>query len=313
MEIKTGKAHGESDSPAVVVPPDRGRPARKMTAQKLPRGRNVVARLLAVFKVLAAVSIVALAIVAGFATYRYIDTANMFRLRNIRVDGCLHSDPGAIEAIVRQSFPASTNILRIDLNHLRSHLEQQPWIRSVEIRRILPSGLNIYVRERVPSVIADIGGELQLLDSEGVLLDHYDPAYGKLDIPVFSGLRGDDVEAYKVLQEENSSRVRIGVEVLTELAAGSPDFTRAISEIDLSDPSNVKVLLVDDTAEVFLGDRDFFKRFQMFMSNLSDYQDLKAQGKEVATVDLRFDSQIVYRLKHPADEQGDAKAKMIRN
>lgn len=311
MEIKTGKTRSEVESPAVLVPPDRGRPAHKKTAQKLQRGRHIVARLVAALRVLAVVSILALVVVSGFAAYRYAYTNDLLRLRNVTVDGCRRCDPATVEAIVRQSFP--NNLLRIDLNQLRSRLEQEPWIRKVEIRRVLPASLKIHVHERVPSVIAEIGGEMVLLDKEGIMLDRYDPSDGKLDVPVFSGLRGDDAAAYKVLQEENSARVRLGVQVLTELAAGSPDLTRALSEIDLSDQGNVKVLLVDDTAEVFLGDRDFLKRFRMFMSNLAQYQDLKSQGKEIAAVDLRFDSQIVYHLRHPAAEQAAAKAKLSRN
>jgi cell division septal protein FtsQ len=312
MEIKTGKAHSEpDDSPAVLVPPDRGRPARKKTAQKLQRGRHLIGYLMKALKVLAVAGMIVLCAAGGFAVYRFAQTANILALRNISVEGCRHSDPAGMEAIVRKTSQA--NILRIDLRKLRARLEQEPWIRRVELRRVLPATLEIQVQERAPSVIAEIGGELQLLDNEGIILDRCEPKYGKLDVPVFSGLRGDDVAAYKVLQDENSSRVRLGIQVLTELAAGSPDYTRAISEIDLSDTGNVKVLLVDDTADVILGDRDFLKRFQMFMSNLSQYQDLKSQGKEIAAVDLRFDSQIVYRLRRPATEQAEAKAKLNRN
>jgi cell division protein FtsQ len=116
-----------------------------------------------------------------------------------------------------------------------------------------------------------------------------------------------------VMQEENSSKVRVGVQVLAELASGSPDYARAVSEIDLSDPANIKLMLVDDTAEVFLGDRDFLKRFQMLMSSQEQYQELKAQGREIASVDLRFDSQIVFRPRPPAAEQAEPKPKVIRN
>jgi cell division protein FtsQ len=311
MEIKTGQAHSEPENPAVMVPPDRGRSGRKKIAQKQQRSKPLGARLLTLLKVLAVVSLFALVAMAAFSVHRYAYSTGLLTLRTVSVEGCRHSDAGTVESIVRREF--LVNILRIDLKQLRSRLEQEPWIRRVEVRRILPSTLKIKVQERVPTVIAEIGGNLELLDNEGFLLDHYDTAYGKMDAPVFTGLRGDDAASYKVLQEDNSSRVRIGVQVLAELAAGSPDFTRALSEVDLSDPANVKVLLVDDTAEVFLGDRDFLRRFQMFMSNLPQYRDLKAQGKDIAAVDLRFDSQIVYRLRHPVAEQAEAKPKTSRN
>jgi len=70
---------------------------------------------------------------------------------------------------------------------------------------------------------------------------------------------------------------------------------------------------VDDTAEVLLGNRDFLKRFRMFVSNRPQYQEMKAQGKDIAAIDLRFDSQIVYLLRRPVAEQAETKPKAIRN
>jgi cell division protein FtsQ len=311
MEIKTGKTNSEEDAPAVAVPPDRGRPARRKHAHRPQHSRPLGARLRRLGRMLVLLIFVALLAVTGFSTYRYVNSASLLTLRDVSVFGCTRSDPDAIAAIVHREF--NTNILRIDLKRLRSRLQQETWIRRAELRRILPGSLQIYVQERVPSVIAELGGELALLDEEGFLLDHNDPAYGKLDVPVFTGLRGDDAASYKVMQEENSSKVRVGVQVLAELASGSPDYARAVSEIDLSDPANIKLMLVDDTAEVFLGDRDFLKRFQMLMSSQEQYQELKAQGREIASVDLRFDSQIVFRPRPPAAEQAEPKPKVIRN
>jgi cell division protein FtsQ len=311
MEIKTGKTATEPEAPAVEVPPDRSRTSRKKAAQKLKRSKPLGARLLDVFKVMAILSFVALAIVTGISCYRYANSAGLLTLRNVTVVGCKYSDPGAIDRIVRQS--GAGNLLGIDLKRLGSRLEQEPWIRRVELRRILPASLEITIEERVPSVVAEIGGELQLLDQEGYLLDRNDPKYGRMDVPIFSGLRGLDAASYRQLQEENSARVRTGVQVLTELASGSPEYTRALSEVDLSDPANVKVMLVDDTAEVLLGDRDFLKRFRMFASNRQQYQEMKDQGKEIAAIDLRFESQIVYRLRRPAAEQAEAKGKAKGN
>ncbi len=310
MEIKTGKANSEPESPAVEVPPDRGRRAHRKLASKHQRGKPLTARLLVMARVLALVILCTAAVVAAFSVYRFVYSAGLLTLRTVQVEGCRHADARRIEAIVRNDF--SPNILRIDLQRLRARLEQVPWVRRVEIRRVLPATLVITVQERVPSIIADIGGNLELLDDDGFLLEHYDTTSVKLDVPVFSGLRGDDAAAYKVFQEDNSSRVRVGVQVLAEIAAGSPELARALSEIDLSDPSNIKVLLVDDTAELFLGDHDFLKRLQMFMSCLPRYQEMKAQGKDIAEVDLRFDGQVVFRPRQPVAEQADAKSKVSR-
>ncbi len=310
MDIRTGKAISESASPAVEVPPDRGRPARKKISQKPKRSKSLAARLLVLAKVLALVIMCSAVVVVGFSLYRYAYSTNLLTLQAVRIEGCRHADVKRIEEIIRDDY--SSNTLRIDLQSLRARLEQEPWVRRVEIRRMLPATLIVEVQERTPAVIADIGGNLEMLDNEGIFLDHYDTAYGKLDVPVFSGLHGDDPAAYKAFQEDNSARVRIGIQVLAELASGSTEYAQRLSEIDLSDPENVKVLLVDDTAEVYLGNRDFLKRFQMFASNLAYYQEQKAQGKEISAVDLRFEGKIVYTVVPSAAERADVKSKLSR-
>ncbi len=299
MEIKTGKNKSGADSPAVPVPPDRST-AHKKTVQKFQRSRRMAIRLLAALKGLAMLGIVALVIVGGISVYRYAFLSDLFSLRNIVFQGCRHLNPQDLEAIVRQAQPS--NLLEIDLEQLRVRLEQEPWVRRAELRRILPGSLRVYIEERVPSVIAEVGGELELLDRDGVLLDQYQSSYGKFDVPVFRGLCGNDVAGYVEMQKENTARVRLGVAILTELESGSPELARAISEIDLTDPENVRTLLIDDTAEIFLGNRDFLKRFQAFMA---EYDGMKAQFGEIISVDLRFYPQIVYRPRQLADQPGE--------
>ena len=297
MEIKTGKINREAENPEFAIPADRSA-ARKKASQKLPRGRRLVSRALVAFKWASVTGVVALLAAGVLYTCRYVYTSDLLALRNITMEGCSHLNPGKLEAMIRQEFPR--NLLRLDLDKLRTRLEREPWIRSVEMRRMLPASLQIRIQERTPSVIAEVGGELALLDSEGILLDRYNPGYGKFDVPVFRGMQGDNAEAYTALQQENSARVRLGVQILAELESGSVEYTRAISEVDLSDPGNVRVLLVDDTAEISLGDKDFLKRFQDF---LAQYPRAKAQYGEMISVDLRFYPQIVYRPRHPAGSQ----------
>ena len=63
-------------------------------------------------------------------------------------------------------------------------------------------------------------------------------------------------------------RIRQGLVMLSQIESGLPHSTQKISEVDISDPENLKILLVDDTAEVYLGEKDYLKRFSTLMSNL---------------------------------------------
>ena len=88
--------------------------------------------------------------------------------------------------------------------------------------------------------------------------------------------------------------------MLKELDAGDEVFTRFISEVDLSQMDNVRILLIDDTIEIFLGDQDFLKRFQAFMSQ---YREVRAKHGDLVSADLRFFPKIVYQTRQSSGNQ----------
>ena len=293
MEFKPKSSPKEAAEIDPVIPPEKSREPRKKSSQRLSKSYGGRRRVVAVLKISAQISLcLALAgLVAG--CFYFAHTSESFSLRTITIEGCNHTDPQGLESMIRRNFPM--NLLRIDLPSLRTRLEQESWIKRAEIRRILPSDLVIKLQERVPSVILEIAGDLMVADSEGILLDRYDRKYGNLDVPVFQGLLGSDPESYRASQEENGTRVRLGAKLLAELESGSSSYAKEISEVDVSEKSNLRILLVDDTAEIYLGDKDFLKRFRRLLSNMDNYRDLKARYGDIVYVDLRVDGSIIYK------------------
>jgi cell division protein FtsQ len=295
MKIKTGKGR-ESTNARIVPPPDRAQNGRKKAGRKLGNNRVAGRRFVSALKTLGKISTFLMMAAFILSVFVYAYTSEKFNLRHVTFYGCKETSPRELEKIIRKNFPP--NILRIDLQQLKTRLEKETWARHVEIRRVLPSDLVIYVQERSPSVILEFHNELMVADQDGTMLGRYDPALGKLDMPVFKGVLGEDLENYRVYQEENVARIQQGLVMLSEIDAGMPGYTKRISEVDISDPENLKIMLVDDTAEIYLGGDDFLKRFRTFVSNMGEYQKLKNQFSEFASIDLRYKGEIVYRPRH---------------
>jgi cell division protein FtsQ len=293
MEIKTNRPQ-EAQNARIVPPPDKARHPRKKNTQRLGKspiaGRHFVSTLKTLWKI--GVSLLVVASLLSIFVYAY--TSDKFNLSNITFHGCKEVKPNRLEKIIRTDFPA--NILQIDLRALKERLEKETWIQRVEIRRVLPSDIILYIQERTPSVILEMHGELMIADVDGTMLDRYEPRYGKLDMPVFKGILGEDVKNYRLNQRENAARIRQALNMMSEIDSGCPRYMRNISEVDISESKNLKILLVDDTAEIYLGEKDYGKRFCTLMSNLGQYEELKNQYNDIPSVDLRFDGQIVYRL-----------------
>ena len=294
MEIKTHRSR-EALGARAVPPPDKGHSARRKAGRKLGKNRVAGRRFVSVLKILGKAGAFLLILAFMLSVFVYAYTSEKFNLRHVTFYGCRELNQKEMEEIIRQDFPA--NILRIDLQKLQERLEKETWAKHVEIRRVLPSDLIIYVQERTPSVIFELSGELMVADGDGILLGQYDPRFGKLDVPVFKGVLGEDAESYKLYKEENAVRIRQGLFMLSQIESGLPHSTQKISEVDISDPGNLKILLIDDTAEVYLGEKDYLKRFSTLMSNLGEYQELKDQYTEFVSIDMRFDNKIVYRRR----------------
>ena len=291
MEIRTNKTR-DSRNTRIVPPPDKARP-RKKASQKPSNGAFSGRRIVATLKVMGKLCILLLAGAITISVFIYAYNANTFNLVHIRIKGCKELNPARLEEIIRGKF--SANILRLDLHEIKAQLEQETWIQQAEVRRLLPSDLIVYVQERTPSVILEMHGELMVADKAGILLGHYEQKFGKLDVPVLKGLLGDDAETYVLYQDENTARIHRALAMLSEIEAGLPQYTKMISEVDISDPKNIKIMLVDGTPEIYLGEKDYLKRFRKFVK----YSELKDQYAEIKSIDLRFDHLIKYEPVKP--------------
>lgn len=290
MEIRTNKPR-DNQNTRIVPPPDKVRP-RKKASQKLSSGPISGRRLVTTLKTIGKLCVLLLVGVILVSAFIYAYNADTFNLLHVRIDGCKQMNAAQLEEIIRREFPA--NLLRIDLHKVKSRLEQETWVQHAEMRRVLPSGLIIYIQERTPSVILEMQGELMVADKNGILLGPYDPKFGKLDVPVFRGLMGDDAETYSLSQDENTARIHQALEMLSEIETGLPQYTKIISEVDVKDRKDLKIILTNETAEVRLGDKDYLKRFRKFINNPGEYNKLKDQNFEIGSIDLTLDRQIIF-------------------
>ncbi len=291
MRISTNKARKMQERRTAPTA-GRNTPARKKASRKIGKNRLTGRRVLSTLRTGGKIG--GILLISAMILYACIRIYNSetFHLDDVIIYGCKEAESAKLEQVVRDNVPG--NILQVELSLLQKQLEQARWIRHVEIRRVLPSSLVLHVEERVPSVILEMSGRLMIADDDGILLDAYAPRYGKLDVPVFKGIVGKDPESYRQYQQENTERIRHALNMLSEIESGSPDYAKKISEVDISDRNNLKIMLVDNTAEIYLGKEDYLNRFRALLES-DQYQKFKNQYLNIPVVDLRFDRQIIFR------------------
>ncbi|HSR66623.1 MAG TPA: FtsQ-type POTRA domain-containing protein [Acidobacteriota bacterium] len=205
-----------------------------------------------------------------------------FALEHVRFQGLERVDPAYLRGLLQDS--ARGNILHVDLDQVRRQVESATWVESAVVRRRLPDELVISVRERTAGAVAQVGDEILLVDRHGVLLDPYDPKF-ELDVPIVVGLsRGG----------QNARLMKRYWTVVEDLRSGETDYTRHISDIDVSRPQ-VAVTSIDERVSVILGEKDFNKRFRIFLSQVEKVREARRQHGAIQEVDVSFPNRLIIR------------------
>ena len=183
------------------------------------------------------------------------------------------------------------DIFSLSLDRERASIEQMPWVEHVTLMRLLPDHLSANIVERTPVAFARNGGRVELVDASGVLLDM--KAGERYSFPVVTGISPSDPESVR------ASRMRIFAEFTAALDATGEHISSKLSEIDLSNPEDVKAVIPQDRADVLVhfGDSDYLERYRRFAKLLPEW---RAQYPKLAGADMRYEQQVVLEMQRGA-------------
>jgi len=232
---------------------------------------------------LAAVGVVSAALaLAGVRVRRFALTDPEFVLSRDRrealtMQGVRYASRGKILRIFGPDFDRS--IFAASLAERRRELLAIDWVDDATISRVWPDRLVVWIRERKPVAFVSFPTGVLLIDARGVLLDP--PAQAQFAFPVLSGIRENDSPA------ERRDRVRTFMRVQDDMGYLMKD----ISEVDAADPDSIRVVaqVGNRALELLLGDTNFARRYQNFLSHYSQIQKHSPEGK---LFDLRLEDRI---------------------
>lgn len=183
------------------------------------------------------------------------------------------------------------NIFYVPLAERRVELERIPWVEHATVMRILPDQLRVTVRERVPVAFVRMGDKIKLVDGAGVILDMTPEmmAARHFSFPVVTGINATDPLSTR------AARMELYEKFIRALQAGGGQFVANLSEVDLSDPEDVRVRVPVKSSDLLLhfGNTNFLGRYRIFESHLSAWEQ---QYPQLAAVDLRYDSEVVLKM-----------------
>jgi len=239
----------------------------------------------------------ALAVLGGFTAVvillrNYLDHDLRFQIEgseNIQAAGLVEVSRDQMLTVFGEDI--GRNIFFVPLAERRRQLEQIPWIQRATVMRFLPNQIRVDVVERQPVAFVRQGQQIGLVDANGVLLDMSPTAMARhrYSFPVITGIDARDTLAAR------KARMAVYERLIGELDSGGRHFSEQISEIDLTDPEDARVLMPEPGRDILahFGQDKFLERYQRYKAHIADW---RQQYANLAAVDLRYDQQVVLEM-----------------
>jgi cell division protein FtsQ len=248
-----------------------------------------------------ALLVACVASVAGAAAYQYGERNWRFRIESsddIDITGA-HNVPHA-QIMEVLGGDIGRNIFFIPLAQRKAQLEKIPWVESASVMRFVPNRLQVEIHERTPIAFARLGSRIWLIDAGGTLMELPGAGKQKYSFPVLVGMNPGEPLSTR------GARMKIYRQLLRELDSDGAHYSQDLSEVDISDPDDVKVLTNDAGGAVLvhLGSSDFLSRYKIYVTHVQGW---RQQFDKLESVDLRYEHQIIVN----PDMQGVAKAPRI--
>ena len=232
------------------------------------------------------------------AVYHYGEHSWRFRVESsddIEISGLGDVTRSQVMEVMGEDI--GRNIFFIPLDQRQKQLQQIPWVETASVMRFVPNRIKIEIHERTPVAFVRVGSKILLTDATGTLMELPVGSKKKFSFPVILGMNAGEP------QSTRAPRMKIYNQLLSELDSEGAHYSQDLSEVDLSDSDDVKVLANDAGGEVLvhLGSSDFLSRFKIYMSHAQEW---RQQFARLDSVDLRYEHQIVVNpdLQGPVKE-----------
>jgi cell division protein FtsQ len=229
------------------------------------------------------------AAMAAFEARAYALTDRRFLLSPdnrdaLTIQGLDHTQRASVLSVFAEDFGRS--VFAIPLAERRRRLLAIDWVEDASVSRVWPDRLLVRIRERKPVAFVSLRSGAMLVDADGVLLDPAGrkSAPAQFAFPVLDGLRAGATEAQR----------RECVRAFLRFEGDMGYLANDVSEVDVGDPNNIRVVARVDNrvVELIMGDTDFAARYQGFVNH---YAEIREQSPDAGTFDLRLDGRITAR------------------
>ena len=212
--------------------------------------------------------------------YRYLTNSPYFALKNLEISGNLRLT--SREVLDMAGLHNGLNSLLVSIDDVERKLAGNPWVASVSVKRVLPDGLSVRLREKEPRFWVRHDGVLHYADAQGRLIVPVSP--GKFaSFPTLEVVAGaEDLTERLPELLASLARSRLGVDV------------SALSLVRLSPGRGVEVFLENDSLVLSIGQEEWAENLGRLAATLAD---IARRGEMKETREVRVHGSRVWVIR----------------
>lgn len=176
-------------------------------------------------------------------------TSPLFNIKKITVVG--NEKITSDEIISLSQINIEENTYKTNMKKAKSKILENPYIKSVEIKRKLPSNVEILVEERKTTFMIEYGNSYVYINNQGYILE---VSSEKLEAPILQGAETitEDFIPGNRLCTEDLEKMSTVIKIM-EVATNN-EISSLITRIDIQNSQNYKILFETEQKVAYIGD-----------------------------------------------------------
>ena len=197
-------------------------------------------------KVFISLFILLIIVIAGII---YFLTTPMFNITNIEVTGNEKNSVDTYVSLTKIELN-STNIFEVTKNKITKNIKENPYVESVQIKRKLPSTLEIVITEREVSYQAEYNDNYIYLDKQGYVLELNEKRKDTIIIEGLETTKGAIAEGQRL---NNDDLLKLDTVLKLVNCCKYNSIQNEITSINVSDTNNYTIKFDNGEKTAYLG------------------------------------------------------------
>lgn len=223
----------------------------------------------------------------GWNFFNFIFSSNFCNIKEVIIQGndYLSED----EIFFNSGIKFGENIFKLNLKKSINSLKQEPRIKEVEIKRVIPNKIVISLTEREAAAIVHIGEEYFFSTKEGMVLSKIDRPEEGFTLPLISGLEINEIKIGEIIDKPE---FRTALESINSAEVILP---KRFCRVEILSPDDFMICNKDDTLKVRVNRSEVIINKENLLREA--LEKIEREKLLVEYIDIRFKDSLVIKLK----------------